>query len=158
MANFDRVNGPIDICHWTSIWESEKRTYIWELDADLRIGRRSESYIYIYMYCISYVSSGYVVLKQWWRRDKTRFRVHCNSTLADPNPNLTLTLTLTLALTLNLTFILMNRKMLVPSPSLFQNHVLTGVTSFEVYVSDVIGRQFEKVKNGHIFENWMPIW
>ena len=29
---------------------------------------------------------------------------------------------------------------LVPSPSLFQNHVLTGVTSFEVYVSDVIGR------------------
>jgi hypothetical protein len=32
---------------------------------------------------------------------------------------------------------------LVPSPSLFQNHVLTGVTSFEVYVSDVIGRRFE---------------
>jgi hypothetical protein len=29
---------------------------------------------------------------------------------------------------------------LVPSPSLFQNHVLTGVTSFEVYVSDIIGR------------------
>ena len=46
---------------------------------------------------------------------------------------------------------------LVPSPSLFHNHVLTGVTSFEVYVSDVIGRRFEKVKNGHIFENWMPI-
>ena len=46
---------------------------------------------------------------------------------------------------------------LVPSPSLFQNHVLTGVTSFEVYVSDIIGRRFEKVKNGHIFENWMPI-
>jgi hypothetical protein len=46
---------------------------------------------------------------------------------------------------------------LVPSPSLFQNHVLTGVTSFEVYVSDVIGRRFEKVKNGHIFENWMQI-
>jgi hypothetical protein len=45
----------------------------------------------------------------------------------------------------------------VPSPSLFQNHVLTYVTSFEVYVSDVIGRRFEKVKNGHIFENWMPI-
>ena len=42
----------------------------------------------------------------------------------------------------------------VPSPSLFQNHVLTGVTSFEVYVSDVIGRRFEKVKNDHIFENW----
>ena len=42
---------------------------------------------------------------------------------------------------------------LVPSPSLFQNHVLTGVTSFEVYVSDVIGRRFEKVKNGHIIEN-----
>jgi hypothetical protein len=24
-------------------------------------------------------------------------------------------------------------------------------------VSDVIGRRFEKVKNGHIFENWTPI-
>jgi hypothetical protein len=46
---------------------------------------------------------------------------------------------------------------LVPSPSLFQNQVLTGVTSFEVYASDVIGRRFEKVKNGHIFENWTPI-
>jgi hypothetical protein len=67
-----------------------------------------------------------------------------HSTLADPNPNLTLTLTLTLALTLNLTLILMNRKMLYKhSPSLFQNYVLTGVASFEVYVSDVIGRQFE---------------
>ena len=42
---------------------------------------------------------------------------------------------------------------LVPSPSLFQNHVLTGVTSFKVYVSDVIGRRFEKVKHGHIFED-----
>ena len=30
----------------------------------------------------------------------------------------------------------------------------TGVTSIEVYVSDIIGRRFEKVKNGHIFENW----
>jgi len=39
------------------------------------------------------------------------------------------------------------------SPSLFQNHVLTDVMSFEVYVSDVIGRLFEKVKNGHIFDN-----
>ena len=28
--------------HWTSIWESEKRPHIWELDADLRIGRRLE--------------------------------------------------------------------------------------------------------------------
>jgi hypothetical protein len=46
---------------------------------------------------------------------------------------------------------------LVPSPSMFQNHVLMGVTSFEVYVSDVIGRRFEKVKNGHIFENWTLI-
>ena len=46
---------------------------------------------------------------------------------------------------------------LVPSPSLFQNHVLTGVMSFEVYISDVIGRRFEKVKNVHIFENWTPI-
>ena len=40
----------------------------------------------------------------------------------------------------------------LPSPSLFQNHVLTGVTLFEVYVSDVIGRRFEKVKTGHIFK------
>jgi hypothetical protein len=43
---------------------------------------------------------------------------------------------------------------LVPSPSLLQRHSLTGVMSFEV---DVIGRGFKKVKNGHIFENWMPI-
>ena len=33
-----------------------------------------------------------------------------------------------------------------------------GVMSFEVYVSDVIGRRFEKVKNDQIFENWTPIW
>ena len=52
---------------------------------------------------------------------------------------------------------------LVPSPSFFQNHVLTGVTSFEVYVSDVIGRRFEKVKNaiylsiGRRFEDWTSI-
>ena len=26
------------------------------------------------------------------------------------------------------------------------------------YVSDVIGRQFEKVRNGHRFDNWTPIW
>jgi hypothetical protein len=45
----------------------------------------------------------------------------------------------------------------VPSPSLLQKHSLTGVMSFEVYVSDVIERRFEKVKNGHIFENWTPI-
>ena len=32
--------------NWMSIWESEKQLYIWELDSDLRIGRRSESYIY----------------------------------------------------------------------------------------------------------------
>jgi hypothetical protein len=25
-----------------------------------------------------------MVLKQWWRRDKTRFRVHCTSTLSGP--------------------------------------------------------------------------
>ena len=46
---------------------------------------------------------------------------------------------------------------LVPFPSLFQSHALTGVMSFEVYLSDVIGRRFERVKNGHIFENWTPI-
>jgi hypothetical protein len=33
-----------------------------------------------------------------------------------------------------------------------QKHSLTGETSFEVYVSDVIGRRFEKVVNGHLFE------
>ena len=26
------------------------------------------------------------------------------------------------------------------------------------YVSDVIVRRFEKVRNGHRFENWTPIW
>ena len=26
------------------------------------------------------------------------------------------------------------------------------------YVSDVIGPRFEKVRNGHRFENWTPIW
>ena len=41
---------------------------------------------------------------------------------------------------------------LIPSPSLLQKHSLTGVTSFEVYVGDITGRRFEKVKNGHIFE------
>jgi len=46
---------------------------------------------------------------------------------------------------------------IVPSPSLLQKHSLTGVTSIEVYVSEVIGRRFAKVKNGHIFENWTPI-
>ena len=25
------------------------------------------------------------------------------------------------------------------------------------YISDVIGRRFEKVRNGHRFKNWMPI-
>jgi len=33
----------------------------------------------------------------------------------------------------------------------------SGVESFEGYVSDVIGRRYEKVKNGHIFANWTPI-
>ena len=46
---------------------------------------------------------------------------------------------------------------LVPSPSLLQKHSLMGVTSSEVYISDVIGRRFEKVKNSHIFENWTSI-
>ena len=47
--------------NWTSIWESEKRTYIWELDTDLRIGRwleighQSESYIYMYIYLYMYI-------------------------------------------------------------------------------------------------------
>jgi 5-deoxy-D-glucuronate isomerase len=33
----------------------------------------------------------------------------------------------------------------------------SGVASFTGYVSDIIGRRYEKVKNGHIFENWTPI-
>jgi hypothetical protein len=36
-------------------------------------------------------------------------------------------------------------------PLLLYRIPLTGVTSIEVYVSDVTGRRFEKVKNGHIF-------
>jgi hypothetical protein len=36
-------------------------------------------------------------------------------------------------------------------------YLFQGTEIFEVYVSDVIGRRFEKVKNRHIFENWMPI-
>ena len=42
-----------------------------------------------------------MVLKQWWKRDKTRFRVHCTS-LVDPNPNHNLTLTLIIAITITL--------------------------------------------------------
>ena len=55
--------------HWTSIWENEKRPYIWELDADLRIGRRletgrrSESYIYIYDHL-------------WWRCDYDKRNIY----------------------------------------------------------------------------------
>ena len=47
--------------NWTSIWESEKRPYIWGLDADLRIGRRSEagrrseSYIYVMSSCNTFM-------------------------------------------------------------------------------------------------------
>jgi hypothetical protein len=33
----------------------------------------------------------------------------------------------------------------------------TGVMSLEPYVSDVIGSRFEKMRNGHRFENWTPI-
>jgi hypothetical protein len=87
------------------------------------------------------------------------------STLADPNlnlnPNSNLNLNPNLNHNLNLNpninpnpFVVNLESGLVPSPSLLQRHSLTGVTSFEVYVSDVIGRRFEKVKNGHIFENW----
>ena len=42
---------------------------------------------------------------------------------------------------------------LVAAPSLLQKPALTGVTSFETYISDVIGQRFEKVRNGHRFEN-----
>ena len=41
---------------------------------------------------------------------------------------------------------------LVASPSLLQKPALMGVTSFEACVSDVIGRRFEKVRNGHRFK------
>jgi len=40
---------------------------------------------------------------------------------------------------------------------LLQKPALTGVTSFEEYVSDVIGCQFEKVRNGHWFKKCAPI-
>jgi hypothetical protein len=36
-------------------------------------------------------------------------------------------------------------------------HLESGVASFKGYVSDVIGRRNDKVKNAHIFENWTPI-
>jgi hypothetical protein len=36
----------------------------------------------------------------------------------------------------------------------FKKPSLTGVTSFKAYVS---GRRFEKVRNGHRFENWTSI-
>jgi hypothetical protein len=32
------------------------------------------------------------------------------------------------------------------------------LVSVSAYNSDVIGRQFEKVRNGHRFENYEPIW
>ena len=46
---------------------------------------------------------------------------------------------------------------LVASPSLLQKPAQTGVMSLEAYVSDVIGSRFEKMRNGHRFENWTPI-
>jgi hypothetical protein len=36
-------------------------------------------------------------------------------------------------------------------------HLQSGVASFKGYVNDVIGCRYEKVQNGHIFENWTPI-
>jgi len=38
-----------------------------------------------------------------------------------------------------------------------KNPALTVVTSFKAYVSDVIGRLFDKARNGHRFENWTPL-
>ena len=32
------------------------------------------------------------------------------------------------------------------------------LVSVRAYVSDTFGRQFEKVKNSHRFQNWTPIW
>ena len=47
---------------------------------------------------------------------------------------------------------------LVASPFLLRKPALTGVTSFEAYVSDVIGRRFEKARNNSLrFENWISI-
>ena len=37
-------------------------------------------------------------------------------------------------------------------------HLESGVTSFKGYVNDILRRRYEKVKNGHICENWKPIW
>ena len=36
-------------------------------------------------------------------------------------------------------------------------HLESGVASFKGYVSDVIGRRYDKVKNAHIFEDWTSI-
>jgi hypothetical protein len=44
---------------------------------------------------------------------------------------------------------------LVPSQSLFQNHVLTGVTYFGVYINDVILNVDLRI--GHRFEDWTSI-
>jgi len=44
---------------------------------------------------------------------------------------------------------------LVPFPSLFQNHVLTGVTYFGVYISDVILNVDLRI--GRRFEDWRSI-
>jgi hypothetical protein len=46
---------------------------------------------------------------------------------------------------------------LAASLSLLQKHSLTGVTSFEAYVSDVIECRFEKVRIGRRFEDWMRL-
>ena len=39
-------------------------------------------------------------------------------------------------------------------------HILRSMADLLVraYVSDFIGRRFEKVRNSHRFENWTPIW
>jgi hypothetical protein len=37
-------------------------------------------------------------------------------------------------------------------------HLESGLASFKGYVNYVIGRRYEKVENGHIFENWTPTW
>ena len=46
---------------------------------------------------------------------------------------------------------------LVPFPSSFQNHVLTGVTYFGVYISDVILKLNVDVRIGRRFEDWTSI-
>ena len=46
---------------------------------------------------------------------------------------------------------------IIKNISIFWSLRIPHLASFKGYVSDVIGRRYDKVKNGHIFENWTSI-